>query len=732
MISFNFTLQDILSSFLGFLLFPIVLLIPGYVLSWLLELFDFRKRLPFPRFGIALLISIGISPIIVYLVYLYFSTIVVWAILISFSLAFIAILIWEYQRRQLSEQKWGGSRVKRYQWLLMGIGGLWVLVSILSLVDLQLGNKLYFSVVSYDYTTRVAVTDAITRTGVPPINPSYYPGYPVPLTFLYYFWYILVSLVDQLGGPWVDARTALIASAAWCGLGLMTAVTLYIRFRIPAGGRKAWRSGILGLALLAVAGLDIIPFSVFWAALLRQNSLLIFQGDLENWNERIAAWSGALLWAPHHVAGVIACLTGLMLFHYARRQHDLRKRIVISVIIGLTFASSLGLSVWVTLVFAVFWGVWMLEILMVERQPRLVGLMALAGLVSLLAALPFIFGMFQTDPSQASPLAKFPVAISVRPFFPVKSLIENSPAYLVQLIYLAVLPISYFLELGFFFMIGLTWFLYRKTLKWRESQEKLAEALLFLTVLVITSFVISQVIHANDLAWRAWMFGQFVLIVWAVDLIPFIWGKGKSVADDASPLRKELGRSRGLLTALMIIGVISSLAALAMLRFYPVAADHSNHFKTIAGPAPNMGKRFFAARQAYEFIRDHIPENATVQYNPAIFLDLPSGLFQSRQMVISDHSIYGIPQERYAAFAKAVAVIFYRPQSQTWDPIDHICRQYLIDYIVVRDTDPLWNSLERLEQVRPPIYRNDFYQVLHCGTDALSDGRTTTLAAPTP
>ena len=89
------------------------------------------------------------------------------------------------------------------------------------LVDIQLGNRLYYTVVSLDYTTRAALIDAITRTGAPPINPSYYPGHPEPLTFLYYFWYILGSLIDQPGGKWVDSRAALFASVCWCGLGLM-------------------------------------------------------------------------------------------------------------------------------------------------------------------------------------------------------------------------------------------------------------------------------------------------------------------------------------------------------------------------------------------------------------------------------------------------------------------------------------------------------------------------------
>jgi hypothetical protein len=222
------------------------------------------------------------------------------------------------------------------------------------------------------------------------------------------------------------------------------------------------------------------------------------------------------------------------------------------------------------------------------------------------------------------------------------------------------------------------------------------------------------------MAWRAWMFGQFVLIVWAVDLIPLIRGDGNRNEDSASSIYKELYRSRGMMTALLIIGVITSVAALAMLRFYPIAADHSNRFKTLAGPAPDMGSRFFAARQAYDFIAENLPAAAKIQYDPLIYLDLPSGLFQSRQIVVSDHSIYGIPQESFESLMFSIAEIFDPPGAASWSSIDSLCNKYAIDYIVVGDNDALWMELRALEMARPPIYGNNFYRVFPCGADQIS------------
>ena len=48
----------------------------------------------------------------------------------------------------------------------------------------------------------------------------------MPLTFLYYFWYILASVIDAAGGIYVTAYHAMIASIAWCGIALAATLVL--------------------------------------------------------------------------------------------------------------------------------------------------------------------------------------------------------------------------------------------------------------------------------------------------------------------------------------------------------------------------------------------------------------------------------------------------------------------------------------------------------------------------
>lgn len=65
----------------------------------------------------------------------------------------------------------------------------------------------------------------------PLFNPSYFPGHPEYINSLYYFWYILCSVIDQFGGNLVDARMALIAGDAWIGIILVSTMFLYLKLR---------------------------------------------------------------------------------------------------------------------------------------------------------------------------------------------------------------------------------------------------------------------------------------------------------------------------------------------------------------------------------------------------------------------------------------------------------------------------------------------------------------------
>ncbi len=674
----NFTLQDILGTTLAFGLFPLVIVFPGYVFGWIFNLFDFRARLLPARFAISLILSVAISPIFYYLVTSWFSLNIALIVTILIALAFIILLI----REKPALPQNGPWRT--LFWISLG----WLLFAIFFLVDFQWGNhELYFSVASYDHTTRISIIDAMTRTGVPPVNPSYYPGHYVKLTFLYFFWYILGSMIDLIGGSFIDARTALFASIIWCGLALMAMIAFYLRLRNGRSEGKIWQHAFIGFASLSITGLDILPT----LPLMRFGNGAI--GDLEHWNEQITAWVGSLLWVPHHVASLIAGFIGVMLLHSARGQSR-TKQFTALAFSGIAFASALGLSVWVTLVFVLFWGIWMLFLYIQKEQRALLFPMFIAGMVALLLAGPFLLGLLSGG--SGGETGAFPIALTVRSFRFADVFLENSSLLWKSLIRLIFLPLNYFLELGFFALAAFIWLKSHKN-SLRKNPYYFAEILLLGVSFFIGTFTRSTLIENNDLGWRAWLPGQFVLLIWGVDVLSqFI----------ASPQKLQALSSvtKYNLVVLAAIGIATTMLDVTLLRFgYNFAFG------------PQVGYHIFSARQAYTVINQTLPKDFIVQYNPAGIVNRPSGLYGMRQSAISDRTAYGVPLDQYSAKVAAVSEIFKLKNVQSWDPLDTLCKEHSINVIVIVESDPLWESLDPLKRQRASLYADDYTAVFFCG-----------------
>ncbi len=51
---------------------------------------------------------------------------------------------------------------------------LWTAIVLVSLVDVQSGQKLFMSLTLFDHAQRVDWAESILRTGIPPANPFYF------------------------------------------------------------------------------------------------------------------------------------------------------------------------------------------------------------------------------------------------------------------------------------------------------------------------------------------------------------------------------------------------------------------------------------------------------------------------------------------------------------------------------------------------------------------------------
>jgi hypothetical protein len=669
----NFTFQDIFGAVLAFCLFPLVILFPGYFFGWALDLFDFKLRASDVRIGIGILLSFAVSPIVLYLTWYLLPFNFVLLTLGGFALAFAAINI--RQKFILT------SGMKIFFWF----GAAWSVLAILSLINIQWTDRLLLSVTSFDQTSRVSIIDAVTRTGVPPINPGYYPGRPVHLTFLYYFWYVLCSAVDIIGGRFVDARAALNASSAWAGIGLMAAVALYLRQRNAAGGESARRLARRGILLLAVSGLDVIPIIIL---MLRTGRVV---GSVDVWNTWIPSWIASNLWAPHHVAALAAGLAATMLAQFARGKPTRRQFLALT-IAGFAFASALGLSVYVTLVFILFWCAWISILFFQRTERRRIWPMAFAGIMAVILSIPFLSGLFQ-----GGGVGQFPVAFEVRALLQLESFVKDWSPPARSLAMLAVLPMNYMLELGLFFVAGVYWLKAGDGRMIRANSFFLAEVILLAVVLLIGSTVRSTVITSNDLGWRAWLPGQFVLLVWGVDVIGEFYLP-------ACGLPRENWKTRKLMTVFIVLGLITSAVDVILLRAaWPIMTGEEET------------RKYYSARLAYDYLRDTIPPNAITQNNPLNYVDRPSGLFGANQMAISDRTAYGIPAEDFKRLAADVGRIFTDEHVSGWESVDAACRNFFIDILILEDTDPSWGNIPALAVQRPPLYKNDHYAIFSCG-----------------
>ncbi|MBC7875878.1 MAG: hypothetical protein H7Y59_01795 [Anaerolineales bacterium] len=691
-------------------MYPFIFVFPGYVTGYTLNLFNFRKRTPIVQIIMAMPISASIAPAILFLVYRFASFSVVFSILVLLAVLSIYVFV-RFYRQSMHD--------KNYQRLAIIFAVLWVILSIITLADLQIGNRLYFSSNSYDLTTRVSVTDAITRTGVPPVNPSYYPGQTILLNSLYYYWYILASIVDQMGGNLVSAYHAMIASISWAGLLLFATLATYLRVRDDQESQSAWKKSFIGIQLFVIGGLDFIMVLIIMSSFHFRLGQLPFQGQLEGWNMPIMSWMNALAWVPHHLVAALACILSLLIA-VQNMDKKFTYRIPHAIIIGLAFASAFGLSVWVMFVFAIFWIIWGMVLIFKEKKYQQILFMILGGVFGLIFVFPFLLGILRDGGASSSPNGGLPLAFYIRPFM-ITSLLTGFSHFALSILDFAFLPLNYLFELGFFFLMAIIWLQEIYQGEGRSISIYKAELILVVVTIVVLSFLYSNIIVINDLGIRGWLPLQFILVVWSADVLFQFGSVKKWLSPRMFDRVKGTKTLRLVLSATMIIGILTMSLEFLSLRAWSILVDMNVvGFPNNLSPDTRLGNRTYSARLAYNYLRDHFSHDVITQNNPLDFLDRPSGLYGNHQMIISNRTSYGVSPEIYDDLVDNIGVVFTKEASD-WGTIDSVCMKYSIDILILKDTDPLWDSLETLKVQRPPIYENEYYALYTCGGYIISN-----------
>ena len=699
----NFTVSDLVGIAIGFCLFPLFLLIPGYVAGWCLDALGFRQRRAPARLAISVPLSAGISPLLAYTLWRWMPA-AGWVTYSILWLAFVALL--------LPERRIWACRPANLRWLapFVAVTLGWLTLGTLSLVDLQFGNKIYFSDLAYDYTFRSAVTSSITRCGIPPCNPYFFPGKPVVLRY-HYFWSILCSLVNQLTGARVGPRQCVMAGTLWSGIALIAVVALYLRFFQPKGAKRLNNRLLIALGLLTVTGVNILPIALF--DLFARNVFLT--------NTGVIPWISNVLWAPHHVAALVACLTGFVVLRYRRALPNRRIDALTCTGAGVMFASALGMSVYVTFVFAVFAATWMV-FSFIKRWRREAGLIFFAGVLAVALSAPYLVELLGRNANQNAGGGHF-LQWTIRPFAVTEAAVSSfqpSRPWMVLLANALLLPLNYFFELGFFFIVGVLQWRRMRASKHFFAHPDLCGFSLFTVCIALCTFLRSGVIAANDLGIRGFMLAQFVLLLWGTELLDNALLPHNVDGFSNTSNWARLSRSRKhWWTALLALGIAGTLNDLLVLRSLAVLSDTTSIPRiTWFSPDHNLGGRTYALRQLYEKLKVETPSDAIFQHNPdTIPADLFHGLYADRQLAIETSgcgTVFGGDPRVCGQMIGPIRDLFQNPAGVRSKQMKSLCQRFSIYVLIVKDTDPVWADKSSWVWRNKPMLANRYARAFLC------------------
>ena len=305
-------LHDIAACLTAICLFPLFLLVPGYALAFLTDLFDFRRRTFAFQMALSIPLSIAICPIVTYFAARFGSMTVVWA------LYAVSWLLCPSGRSPPPKS------LAPYTRIVCILFAAWAAIAIFSLIDLQIGDRAWYPSAAFDYSIRTQFIHSLGATGIP-------PGQPILLSRATRAAAVSLLLVDPLraGGPrrrsLVTARHAWIAGTVWCGFGFMATVALYFRLFAYKGPESFRRRALTGILLLTVTGLDILPTAILWA--LQAAGMHAVRPAMEWWNEQVDGFVYTALWESHYLSGLIACLTAFLILWAASASEGYARRL---------------------------------------------------------------------------------------------------------------------------------------------------------------------------------------------------------------------------------------------------------------------------------------------------------------------------------------------------------------------------------------------------------------------
>ncbi|MGA2727872.1 MAG: hypothetical protein ABSE96_08670 [Terracidiphilus sp.] len=639
------------------------------------------------------------------------------AFLLACAVVCAATLVWEARQIRRSNGKWNiGWHPLGGKALALAI--VWMAVVILSLVDIQRGDKLFMSITILDHGARINWTESVLRTGIPPANSLYMYKQPTAMRN-YYFWYIICAAIAQMAH--LSVQGVLIASSIWSGFALAALIGIYLKHFLDPGPDLR-RRFLESISLLAVTGLGFcaICWDIFY---LHQPPLF----DAKFWTkEPLASWLDTLLYAPHHVVGLICCMFVFLLVWMSCNENKAKRSATI-VSIAFALSSAFGLSVYVTFAFflvMVAWAVWQMTF---ERRLLPVLSLAAGGAGASILLLPFLKELAHaTSGIHGGSVFSFAIRDMIpADWLPASSFIQNfathHPLVTLSLVRLSLLTPGYMIELGFYFAILLIYLVPALRGRARLSSPELSLLFIATTTLVLVSFMRSSVLQSDDFGLRAPLFAQFALLLLATKVLAG-W---KSTNRKQSPFteRADLPQRvpywlRSIASLALVIGTIGTLYEGLLLRFYTTLAGASRH----AGPSRAGYDPFhnaYISSLGYARLDASIPKGAVVQFNPKftnhLVTDLDLREVNHQIAITSDQPWCGSELGGDPAGCPSMAAAIDALYSGATAEQAHItCSQYGIQYLVARVYDPAWNDRRGWVWTLKRVVADEEFRALDC------------------
>ncbi|MGL6073812.1 MAG: hypothetical protein ACRC8S_06580 [Fimbriiglobus sp.] len=651
---------------------PGIFIAPGYVSGDIADLLEFRTSSFAKRVLISLALSLAVSPVLAFLCWRTGSAEIGWGVFGLLNGMFLLMLLRDSRRIFAECLNWKWKSAISVAAFVVAF----VVTMVLSLVDVEIDGGLYPAISTHDTVKHVFVADAISRTGVPPVNPVFSDGKSVPL-FYYYHWFILPSLVDQLAGPYAGAREAVTACTVWTALSLLSMLILYIRTWHMTWISDSGLSVRIGMMLLTVMGFDLIPY--LWDAV-----RLKFNLSLDWWAaDQVTAWSNIVLWVPHHLGAFIACFVGFLLLDQSVRSGKFS--LPTNVVAGAAFASALGQSIWVGVTGAIILGSWFLRAIVTRDWKEILPHLISAGF-TLLFALPFVYDLQQAGHSESSP-----IALHVRHMDFAETVISTlslaNPAIKV-IVYIVMLPLFYIAELGFVLIAGLLYWRHRRSLTNPLTRQERFLQWSTIIAFLISTFLRSAIVN-NDFGWRASMFVQFPLVLWSIPVLQDLRNENR--------LRLS-GNVKSLLKIALVLGVLGTIAELVL------------HRTTSEG---ERGPIALQLRKAYLWIEGNTPKEAVIQHNPYRNFEFLQGSYTYRQTAVVDYvygGLFGINAEMLKSVIEPCTAMFSTHSSVS--QVLETCDRFKITVLVVQSVDPIWQDEKSWARRCPAAYEDADVRVI--------------------